>query len=193
MVASACHRKQIKKPVVHVIKDYEAPDADSLSGKPYPHLVFTYYGTHNFILMDSATVFYHDSCIFFSCGMGIDFTKPPRVYLAPSSFRKINLDSLPVFLKNLPTKQVRWRDYEIVRISSPTDTIKNSAFDTIMTHIKLRKVRHYTVGKWTEEEQHALTAKLENKTYNPDSIEWKTGFGYQRLKMVRFDPKELAR
>ncbi len=34
----------------------------------------------------------------------------------------------------------------------------------------------YNIRNWTEEEQFVTTAKIENRKYDPNSIDWKIGF-----------------
>lgn len=142
---------------------------------PAPPLI-TYYGNLNFILLDSSTIYFHIQHINRFCGTGIDDTKPPRVFLIPDSLTKLSINDLPQFLATSISDSLASDRHFFASISSPTDTIKNRAFKIITDFFKLKKIIRYNIRNWTEEEKFVTTAKIENKKYNPDSVDWKVGF-----------------
>jgi hypothetical protein len=135
-----------------------------------------FYGRHNFILADKNRVFYHDKYVYYSCGTGIDFSKPPRLFLSADSLIEIKFDVLNSFLqKNLPDSMVNDK-WVTANISSKTDTIKNKAFKILTDYFKVKNIRRYGIRNWTEEETFAVTAKINNISYDPKSADFVIGF-----------------
>jgi len=166
-----------KDEVYYVVKHPKASvqqTGDSLPPPPPPPT--TYYGNFNFILLDSSTIYFHSQHIYRTCGTGIDETKPPKVFLVPDSLAKLNIADLPQFLASSINDSVAADRHFFASISSPTDTIRNKAFKIITDFLKSKKVMRYNIRNWTEEEQFVTTAKIENRKYDPNSIDWKIGF-----------------
>jgi hypothetical protein len=109
-----------------------------------------FYGDHNFILADSEKIYYHDNSGYYSgmCGTGIDFTKPPQLYLTPDSLKEIKKEDLLNFLKTTKKHQ----HYTLVSISFPVDTIRNKSVFVIQDFIKNKKKTYLGIRKFTEEE-----------------------------------------
>lgn len=150
--------------------------------EPSPPSIF--YGDHNFILLDTDKVFYHDKFFFYSCGTDIDFTKPPRIFLIPNSLTEIKIRDLQLFLlNNIRDTMVQGRNV-MASISSPNDTIRSKAFKIITDFFKAKKIGRYVIRNWTEEEQFVTTAKIQNKQYDPTKADWNIGFD------MEFSPPE---
>jgi len=172
-----CSTKQNKvNEVYYVVKQPTTTTQDTGNVPPPPPPPTTYYGNFNFILIDSSTIYFHSQHIYRFCGTGIDDTKPPRVFLTPDSLTKLNINDLPQFLATSITDSLASDRHFFASISSPTDTIRNKAFKIITDFFKSKKIMRYNIRNWTEEEQFVTTAKIENKLYNPDSVDWKVGF-----------------
>ncbi|MEO0037782.1 MAG: hypothetical protein RIQ59_993 [Bacteroidota bacterium] len=139
-----------------------------------------FYGSHNFILMNNSTIFYHDKFVWYGCGYGIDFTKPPRLYITPDSLVEIKLAGLEQFLKdktngnNFLSGKILGKN--LVTISSPTDTIRNDALPILRKFFSTKKDFLVGIRRCTEEEKYVGFAKLSNRPYNGDRINWKIGF-----------------
>ena len=175
-----CSEKHQRNEVVfYVIKHPKKEVADTSFVPKPPPVLATYYGNINFILLDTAIIYYHrlfDNRDYYWCGTGRDFTKPPILSLTPDSLTEINITDLQSFLiKSIPDSTTRSRHY-FASISYPSDTIRNRGFKIITDYFKSQNIRRYNIRNWTEEEQYVTTAKIANKTYYPDSIEWKVGF-----------------
>lgn len=155
----------------HDKKEVRSDDSDS---PPPPPKLF--YGQSNFILLDSIRVFYHDNYVFHWCGTGVDYTKPSLLNITPDSLTAVKLNELPVFLKQLKSPLMEYENKYLVIISSPTDTIKNKAFEIISEFFKAKRIDIHYVRNWTEEEKYVVTAKVENTKYDPSKIKWKIGF-----------------
>jgi hypothetical protein len=142
-----------------------------------------FYGSHNFILMNNSTIFYHDKFVWYSCGNGIDFTKPPRLYITPDSLVEIKLAGLEQFLKdktngnNFLSGKILGKN--LVTISSPTDTIRNDALPILRKFFSTKKDFLVGIRRCTEEEKYVGFAKLSNRPYNGDRINWKIGFDHE--------------
>ena len=145
---------------------------------PPPPIMF--YGHHNFILLNSQ-IFYHNNNVIRSCGVGLDLTKPPRLFLTPEKLTEIKMTELSNFLKiNIPDSLVNG-DNESAIISSPTDTIRNSAFNIIKEYFVKKNIMH-GIRNLTEEENFVLNAKTRNEKYNPENQKFIIGFD------IRFEP-----
>ena len=177
----SCSTKKVENSVYYII-----PHVDSLQQDPNapPPLPIAFYGQHNFILYDSSRVFYHNNYVFYRCGMGIDFSKPPRLLLAPDSLTEIKLSELPAFLKTTISESGEDHYRMFTNISSPTDTIRNPAFEIIAAYIKTKGIKAYGIRRWTEEEGFATRAKVEHSAYNPKTAEFKTGFDIGSLPPI---------
>ncbi|MCP9769079.1 hypothetical protein EGI22_14265 [Lacihabitans sp. LS3-19] len=136
----------------------------------------TFYGNFNFILLENSIFYFNTQQIYSFCGTGIDDTKPPRVFLTPDRLTKINISTLHQFLATSISDSIASDPHFFASISSPTDTIRNQAFKIITEYFKSKKIIRYNIRNWTEEEKYVTTAKIENKKYYPDSIDWKVGF-----------------
>jgi len=166
--------------VYFVIKHHKIikPDLSNLSEPPPPPPPpILFYLNHNFVLIDTFRIFYHKKHIYFSCMNGIDTynQKPPFINLSPSDLTEIEIDRLPKFLTTINDSVTSDKGY-LVSISSPTDTIKNRAFEIITDFLKSRGLIHYNIRNWTEEEEYVTTAKTKNIPYDPKTVDWKIGF-----------------
>lgn len=157
--------------VYYVIEHKTYKESDSI-----PPLIERFYGNFNFVLFDSTRLYFHNKSVMYFCGTDIDFTKPPKLFLKTENVIKIDLDSLPIFLKtNIPDSIAN--DYWFsASISSPNDTIRNKGYKIITDFFKSKNVLRLNVKNWTEEEQFVVTAKVANLKYNADSIKWIIGF-----------------
>jgi hypothetical protein len=121
--------------------------------------------------------------VWYSCGNGIDFTKPPRLYITPDSLVEIKLAGLEQFLKdktngnNFLSGKILGKN--LVTISSPTDTIRNDALPILRKFFSTKKDFLVGIRRCTEEEKYVGFAKLSNRPYNGDRINWKIGFDHE--------------
>ena len=136
-----------------------------------------FYGNLNFILLNNSSVYFHTGHVFYFCSSGMDFSKPEYLSLTTDSIKEIQIENLSAFLNSLVKDSIIDERNFFACISSSTDTIRNSAFIKIKEFLRTKRIKLYNIRKWTEEEQYVLTAKIENKEYNPDKIKWKVGFG----------------
>lgn len=186
-IFSSCgENEKTTSPDYLVIKPFVA---DSLNEGVEP----IFYGDHNLILADSEKIYYHDNRCYYSgmCGTGIDFTKPPRLFLTPDSLQEIKKEELLNFLKRITKK---WKRNLLVSISSPVDTIRNKSVFVIQDFFKNKKNTTLGIRKFTEEEEYVVRAKLTNKVYDPRKIKWKTGFSIEIPPMsetIKFIPPEI--
>ena len=95
------------------------------------------------------------------------------------------MNNLNQFLLSLPDNSKLIDRIFFATISSPTDTIKNRAYQIITDFFKSKKFIHpqysrlekdstirYNVRNWTEEEQYVITAKINKTKYDPNKVEW---------------------
>lgn len=173
----SCSESHDKKDqIYYVIKHQQetiVPESDSLPPPPFPN---PFYGNYNFILIDTSTIYCHKKNKRYSCGFGLDFTKPFHLFLTPEDLSEIKINNLEIFLKSIPDSIITDKHF-FASISSPKDTIRNRAFKVITDFLKSRNIQFYNIRNLTEEEQYVLTAKLENKKYDPSLVDWKVGFG----------------
>jgi len=149
-----------------------------------------FYGDYNFILNDEQTVyFYRANRNKGYCGTGRDNSKPKRLYLTPDSLTRIDIDSLDSFLSKT-LKPSNNKEIITASISSPTDTIKSQALPIITKHFRKNNIQRYAIRLLTEEERYVTEAKLRNKTYNPDSLEWRIGFDNSFIPPVPIDKEK---
>lgn len=142
-----------------------------------------FYFTHNFIFFDTSKIFYfygHFNYKFINCGVGIDYSKPNKINLLPDSLIELKINNLQEFLKNLGKVDGIMRAFSV---ASSTDTIRTRAFSLITNYCKEQKCNWYP-RSWTEEEQYAVTAKINNTPYNSDSVVWEVGFSRNPHPMV---------
>ena len=180
LLLSCSTKKDNSVDFYHVIKhiDTTRQNNEGKFAPPPPPIMF--YGHHNFILLN-AQIFYHNNITIRSCGVGLDLTKPPRLFLTPEKLTEIKLSELNDFLKtNVPDSLVNG-DNESVIISSPTDTIRNPAFNIIKQFFAKKNIMH-GIRNLTEEENFALNAKIRNEKYNPENQKFIIGFD------IRFEP-----
>lgn len=184
----SCGSEEVKEktaPNYLVIKPFVADSTNELEDP-------IFYGDHNFILADSKNIYYHNNSGYYRgmCGTGIDFTKPPYLCLTPDSLQEISQKDLLNFLKTITKKT---KEYLLVSISSPVDTIRNKSVFTIRDFFKNKKKTYLGIRKFTEEEQYVLQAKLTNKAYDPKEIKWKNGFsiGAPQWRSIQFIPLEV--
>lgn len=176
IVTNCSTKKDADEQVYYIIKhpDELHPDTSNIPPPPGPPLMF--YGHHNFILVDTSRIFYHDNHVFYSCGNGVDFSKPPRLFLAPDSLTEISISDLPTFLKsNIPDTSRNYQRISAI-ISSFSDTIKNEGFKIITEYFKSKGLKRYGIRNWTEEETFAITAKMNNSSYDPKTASFRIGF-----------------
>jgi hypothetical protein len=163
-----------EKEIYHIIKPKIKKVSDSLFYPP-PTL---YYRSHNFILIDSVTIYYHKKYVIYHCGTGIDFSKPPFLNLLKNDLIEIKQNQLYKFLvKNNIGKAPNGFDKTAV-ISSPKDTIDYLSFKIITDYYKTNKLERISIRRWTEEEMYVSNAKKNETDYNPNIINWKTGFDH---------------
>jgi len=177
LIATSCSTKKgLDEQVFYIIKhpDNLHVDTSDIPSPPPPPLIF--YGRHNFVLVDTSRVFYHDNYVFYSCGNGVDFSKPPRLFLTPDSLTEISIEYLQTFLKNNIHDSIQSRQWTSANISSYSDTIKNRAFKIITEYFKSKNIKRYGIRNWTEEETFVVTAKMNNSIYDPTAAIFKLGF-----------------
>ena len=181
----SCSNKQEKKDeVYYIIKHPERVKRKDTFNLPRPPEIF--YGNFNFILVDSLRAFYFSSNNFFaSCIKTVQDSKPQRLNLTPNEIIEIKTSELPEFLKKLPIDSIKKYDrYSTGSISSAQDTIKNRAFKIINEYFLTHGVKYFAIRNLTEEEQYVSEAKIQNKIYDPDKIEWKIGFNELPVKPI---------
>lgn len=178
LILQSCIKEKADKKAFYYVINHdkkEIKSGDSILAKPPSFKLF--YGESNFILLDSTRVFYHDNRDFFGyCITSADETRPAFLGITPDSLTEVKLNDLPVFLKQLKPPLEGYEDKYSVIISSPTDTIKSKAFETISEFFKAKRIDIHYIRNWTEEEKYVVTAKVENKKYDPSKIKWKIGF-----------------
>ncbi|GGK55966.1 hypothetical protein ACD591_14470 [Rufibacter glacialis] len=181
---SACDKAtQEKKVVYHVIKK---PIVDSTGSTPPPPPTL-FYGHHNFIVSSNGkTYYYYHNMHIWPCGNGIDFSRPEFLKLRPTDLVVLIDETVGNFANNIIQDTSSIGKKVFVSISSPSDSIYNNQFEIIHNIIEQKKLRYYTIRKTTEEELAVLDAKINNKEYNSDSVDWKEGFGGIQF----FPPKE---
>ncbi len=170
-------------------------DYDYIIKKIDPKFYPIFYGQHNFILIDSNKVYYHDKYVFHGCGTGIDGTKPARLDLYPDTLKEIKLSALNKYLKSLKYTPTSPGGFHFASISSQTDTIRNKAFVVLTNFFKKIKYR-YSIRKCTEEEEFVSIAKNENKAYEPYKIKWKVGFDQEipsLEEIIKFLPPKVEK
>lgn len=175
LFVSCSQNKQVENSVYYIISHPDTLKQGPANNAPPPPPI-PFYGQHNFILYDSSRVFYHNDYVFYRCGVGIDFSKPPRLLLAPDSLTEIKLSELPAFLKTTISESGDDHSWKFTNISSPTDTIRNPAFEIIAAYIKTKGIDFYGIRRWTEEEEFATKAKVQHSAYDPKTAAFKTGF-----------------
>jgi hypothetical protein len=164
----------------YYVTHYE--DSIRYAGHERPPLLF--YGHFNFILLDNPTkIYFFKQELFRHCGNGLDFTKPPNIFLTPDSLKEIKIAELHTFLGLTisDTDSIILSD-KFISIASPVDTIKNEGIKIILDYLKSKKMGRYNIRNWTEEEKFAVLAKVNNKKYNRDSLHFKVGFN------LKFNP-----
>ncbi|MGZ4047778.1 MAG: hypothetical protein ACXVNN_00375 [Bacteroidia bacterium] len=161
--------------IYYVIQHQKEEVVLDKDGMPPPPLLKSFYGDYNFILLDSSTIYCHEKNKHYSCGYGLSYTKPVLLFLTPEDLSEIKISNLEAFLKSIPESIVSDQHF-YASISSPNDTIKNKAFEIIADFFKSKNIKCYNIRNLTEEEQYVLTAKLENKKYDPNAVDWKIGF-----------------
>jgi hypothetical protein len=178
---SCSRQKNEDNQIYYIIKhkiDVIEFSGDEHSPPPPPPPRAQYYGNSNFILLDSSIYYFYKKNPIHFCGNGVDYTKPPKINLNPDNLRRINLDELSEFLTLTFafTDSLTYDKHYFVTISSSTDTIKNSGFVIITDFLKSKNIQRYIIRSWTEEEKFVTQAKIQNKKYNVDSVDWKVGF-----------------
>ena len=164
----------------YVIKHFDTTKQNNEDKFAPPPPPIMFYGHHNFILL-SSQIFYHNNRIIRRCGVCIDYTKPPRLYITPGSLTEIKISELENFLKiNIPDSLYDGDNVSAI-ISSPTDTIRNSAFNIIKEYFVKKNIKH-GIRNLTEEEDFVLKSKTKNEKYNPENQNFKIGFD------IHFEP-----
>ncbi len=169
-----CSTRQHKVDEIYYVIKHTPTIQDTGDVPPPPPPPTPYYGDFNFILLDGSVTYFHNKHIYRFCGTGIDHAKPPRVFLIPDHLTKISMADLPHFLTTLISDSIITGQHFFASISSPTDTIRNGAFKIINDFF--RSKIPYSIRNWTEEEHFVTIAKIENKEYNPNLVDWKVGF-----------------
>ncbi len=173
---SCSTKRDTDKEIYYIIKNASrllVDTGDNLAPTPLPTM---FYGHHNFILADSIHVFYHDNLVFYSCANGVDFSKPPRLFLTPDSLTEIKINDLNNFLKKSIPEASLNGNLITANISSSSDTIFNFAFKIITDYFKSKNIKRYGIRNWTEEEKFVTTAKLNKTPYDPMTADFQTGF-----------------
>ena len=171
----SCSTKDSNNGIYYIINHTsiaEIPRNDSIP--PVPPLPF--YGNYNFILLDSSRIFFHSKEKHYNCGYGLDCSKPFHIFLSAEDLKEIKSENLEQFLKLIPDSVISGRQF-YPTISSPVDTIRNSAYKTIDDFFKSKNIRVYIKRNWTEEEHYVLDAKLKNMPFDYNTADWKIGFG----------------
>ena len=127
-------------------------------------------------MFDSSKIFYHNRYIYYDCGTGVDFTKPPNILLTPNNLVEIKINDLQNFLLRNVSDTMVQSQYVTASISSPSDTIRNKSYKIITNFFKDKKIRRYVIRNWTEEEHFVAMAKIQNKQYDPSKVDWRIGF-----------------
>jgi hypothetical protein len=183
LFVSCSPKKEVENTVYYIISHPDTLKQGPANNAPPPPPI-PFYSQHNFILYDSSRVFYHNNYVFYRCGMGIDFSRPPRLFLAADSLTEIKLSELPAFLKTTINESREDGDRMFTNIASPTDTIRNPAFKIITTYFKTAGIKAYGIRRWTEEEEFATKAKVKHTEYNPKTAEFKTGFDHPEIPPI---------
>jgi hypothetical protein len=177
ILISCSTKKDNKVDFYYVIKHFDATKQDTKDKFAPPPPPKMFYGLHNFILL-SSKIFYHNNNIIRRCGVGIDYTKPPRLYITPDSLIEIKISELENFLKiNIPDSLYNGYNVSAI-ISSPTDTIRNTTFNIIKEYFVEKNIKH-GIRNLTEEEDFVLNAKIKKEKYNPENQNFKIGFDIQ--------------
>ncbi|MEZ4828406.1 MAG: hypothetical protein R3C61_19260 [Bacteroidia bacterium] len=175
IVSVSCSTKTNNKDSFYfVIEHPEKMIHDKITPLPPPSPGF--YHRYNFILVDTSSVFFHNKYIYYTCGTGIDFSKPPRLFLSADSLVEIKIEALSLFLQTTIPDTIVNGKMVTANISSQTDTIRNRAFKIITDYFNSQNIRRYMVRNWTEEEAFAVTSKINNSPYDPKEAEFIIGF-----------------
>ncbi len=171
--------QQKQNEIYYIIKHYTQTQNDTSykdAPPPPPPPPAIFYCNHNFILVDTSRIFYHNKHIFYSCRYNLEENKPPRIFLTPDSIIEINPNELLDFLTTIIPDSIAVNEKIFAAISSPKDTIYNRSFKIIRDYFKSMGLRRHLIRNWTEEEQYVVTAKIEKKQYDANMIDWKVGF-----------------
>ena len=169
-------------------KEIENSKDSSVSFLPF------FYGTHNFVLLNDSTIYYHNSEVFRYCGTGIDFTKAPHLAITPKNMTKIELQDLFDVLNEKQRIESRNFHRTLVTISSPFDTIRNSALPIIRFFFIGKDEFVVGVRRCTEEEEVVANAKFTSSPFDPITHKWKNGFDEEIIPLterVQFTPPEI--
>lgn len=160
---------------------YDVRDTTKLIGKAY-------YGTYNFTLCGDTGIYLHTRFIQgWICGTGrelIDQTKPEYIRLTPDSIKRLNICSLDRYLTQIfaeaNSSTVR-KPSIVISIVSTIDTIRNSSYAILKSHIERASLKQdlqviWTIRKITEQERITIDYKFSNKPFNIDNINWKESF-----------------
>jgi len=141
-----------------------------------------FYETHNFIFYNDTTIYYHYYDRFDMCGTGKDHYKPPHLFIAPDSLKRVPIDRLFYFMKETANVKEQHGDFTIVTISNRNDTIRNLLIPFMID--LYNKVPNFgvSVRRCTEEEEVVANAKFTNKTFDPYKQKWKNDFNLPPLK-----------
>jgi hypothetical protein len=177
LLLSSCSRKPAEGDIIyHVIRHEQKNSVENTASiPPPPVLEKPFYGHYNFILLDTSTIFLHERNKHYTCGYGLDDTKPFFLDLTPEDLTEIGISKLETFLQSIPDSIISY-GFFYASASSPQDTIRNRGYKIISDFFKSKNIR-FNTRNITEEEQYVLAAKLENKKYDPSALEWKVGFG----------------
>jgi len=169
-------------------------EVDSLNAKNKNSIQPIFYAKSNFIVTNDNHTYYFTNKKYIEFRIdsyGYDFSKPEYLKILPSDLREIQVDSLYLLLKKIHSEYTRKRIPLQIMIASDIDTIRNNSLVTFnqfsrkLNDDSLRIIYNYRL--MTEEERVVLKAKRENKTYNPDSVKWKNGFGGMKFTKPKLD------
>lgn len=155
------HREDL---VFYVIKHSErATVMECIDGKshdPLPPSTW-FYGHHNFIMIDTSSVFYHNRSSLKICTFKSDSSKPPFINLETNDLIEIKIHQLDSFASAvIPNSD--FKPYPSVIISSPSDTIRNRGYNIIKHVLNNKGIDIFETRNSTQEEI-AVIAKKNDK------------------------------
>jgi hypothetical protein len=128
------------------------------------------------------------------CGTGKDPYKPPHLFITPHSLKRIEMDRLFYFMKEIANSKGQHRDVTSVTLSVRNDTIRNLLIPYMQN--ALNKVPKIILGirRCTEEEEVVAHAKFTNAPFDPYTQKWKNGFDHEIIGLterIKFAPPQL--
>jgi hypothetical protein len=174
LVFSSCCKNAEKQEYIKLTSTYELADQlkdSSKNGYPF------YYGDFNFILIDSNTFYFFKHDEYIDCDFGFNAYRPPRLYLYPDSLITVQRKDLHEFLRKNIIPQLEKKNSSLIALSSNFDSINKNLQSPFDELTKTYDDVHLTIRKCTEEETAVAASKLMGTKYQPETINWKYGFG----------------